>query len=466
MKMNSYIKIPALYLFVFFTAFNIVPARACSTFKLQHGDQLIYGHNLNEGDMGVPGMVFVNTRGIFKIGRTWTELASPDRRDASNFTWISRYGSVTFNCFGRDFPDGGMNETGLYIWEMNDDPIYPKNEKLPTLNQMNWMQYILDMCSSTNEAIRCAYEFEIEGWGWHYFIGDASGQTAAINFVKGEVIVHTGDQMPVPGLFNTPYDRELELLKYYEGFGGLYPIDMDDPEVTRFAKTAKILKDYAPGTSIINDGFDILSKIMVNDVPEWSVIMDVKNQAVYYKTRLNPAVKSFSMKDLDFSNRSPVLCLNIDQAEGGNVISRFSSFTPAGMKAFFEESLFKVLPESFFSNTGINGAQWAENFSHHTDATGKAENQFFKGSWKDSINEMTVILTVDGDRVKGKISNSTDLYELDHISMVGNHLAGTFKTKGRALIEIQGDIEGSVMDFGFRDTGRSPANKRKLYLKE
>ena len=39
---------------------------ACSTFKLQKGDSLVYGHNLNEADIGVPGLIFINKRGIFK----------------------------------------------------------------------------------------------------------------------------------------------------------------------------------------------------------------------------------------------------------------------------------------------------------------------------------------------------------------------------------------------------------------
>ena len=125
---------------------------ACSTFKLQKGNKLIYAHNLNQGDLGVPGMIFVNKRGVFKLGRTWSELTTADREDPSSFSWISRYGSVTFNAFGRDLPDGGMNETGLFIWEMNEDPEYPVNTGKPKLDQMNWMQYVLDNCSTTEEA--------------------------------------------------------------------------------------------------------------------------------------------------------------------------------------------------------------------------------------------------------------------------------------------------------------------------
>lgn len=33
---------------------------ACSTFKLQKGKCLIYGHNLNQEDIDVPGLIFIN----------------------------------------------------------------------------------------------------------------------------------------------------------------------------------------------------------------------------------------------------------------------------------------------------------------------------------------------------------------------------------------------------------------------
>ena len=68
-----------------------------------------------------------------------------------------------------------MNEAGLYIWEMNENADYPKNDSLPKLNKMNWMQFILDSYSTVDEAIQCALEVEIEGRSWHYFVGDAQG---------------------------------------------------------------------------------------------------------------------------------------------------------------------------------------------------------------------------------------------------------------------------------------------------
>ena len=95
-----------------------VEANACSTFMLENGDELLFGHNLEQGNSQVPGLIFVNKRNTFKQGRTLSELMTPGGSDPSSEKWISRYGSVTFSVFGKDLIDGGMNEEGLYIWEM------------------------------------------------------------------------------------------------------------------------------------------------------------------------------------------------------------------------------------------------------------------------------------------------------------------------------------------------------------
>ena len=211
--MNLALRCSAVIIVLFLIS---IPSKACSTFKLQKGEALVYGHNLNEGDIGVPGLIFINKRGTFKTGRTWDEIVSKEPQRYSSHTWISRYGSVTFNNFGRDFPDGGMNEVGLYVWEMNEDACYPRNDSLPKLNQMNWMQYILDNYSTLEEAVRCASEIEIDGWGWHFFMGDGQGNTAAVEFIDGKVVVHQGEQMPVPalGVLSPQWSLRLILAKW------------------------------------------------------------------------------------------------------------------------------------------------------------------------------------------------------------------------------------------------------------
>jgi len=445
------------FLILFLVFLNHLTMYACSTFKLQKGNELIYGHNLNQGDIGVPGLIFINKRGIFKLGRTWSELTTKERLNPSSHCWISRYGSVTFNNFGRDFPDGGMNEVGLYIWEMNEDIDYPKNDSLPKLNQMNWMQYILDNYSTVKEAIQCASEIEIDGWGWHYFVGDAQGNCAAIAFIDGEIVVNRDQTMPVPGLFNTPYSRELELLKYYKGFGGLYEPDLSDHRVPRFVKTAVMIRDYKPSQDIVDYGFEMLDALKVYDVPEWSIIFDVRKRNVYFKTRINSEIKSFSMEEIDFTNNSPVLILNMDTKEGGDVLNKFHPYSNEKMRDFTKAFMFPILPEEFFTRGGITLDEYLDRTSTHSDAAALTEKQYFKGVWKtkpDQANdEMQITLKFEtkANAVFGQISLSEDteeFYTLDHIHLMGRDLNFTFETNGQRnkFLEVQAYINNNRMN--------------------
>ncbi len=381
------------------------------------------------------------------MGRTWSELTTKDQADPSSLSWISRYGSVTFNNFGKNLPDGGMNEAGLFIWEMNEDADYPRNEDLPKLNQMQWMQFILDNYSTVEEAIQCASDIQIDGWGWHFFVGDSRGNTAAIAFIDGHVIVNTGTEMPIPALFNTPYERELELLKYYKGFGGFYEPELDDPKVPRFVKTAVMINQYTSDHDIVDYGFDMLQTIKVDDVPEWSIVFDAQTMEVYFKTRINPEIKHLSMSDIDFSAHLPSV-LNMDRENGGDVRGSFIPYTNEIMREFTEKLVFPIIPEDFFTSGGISLEEYLVRLSTHTDAATMVENQFFTGIWKTKQDaDMPVILEIgcQGDLVVANISNSKDSYPVDHLNLIGNRLKGTFRTHGRMLIEIQASIDGKKM---------------------
>jgi len=453
----------AFFLMIIFISVINTETKACSSFKLQKVDSLVYGHNLNEGDIGVPGLVFINKRDIFKTGRTWSEIATPNRVNPSSFCWISRYGSVTFNNFGKDFPDGGMNEEGLFIWEMNDNTEYPKNESLPKLNQMNWMQFILDNCMTTEEAIKCAYDFEIDGWGWHYFVGDAQGNTAAIEFINGNVVVHTGKEMPVPGLFNEPYEREMHILKYYKGFGGDYEPDLNDPKVPRFVKTAVMTRDYNPDQNLVDYGLNMLKQLMVDDEPEWSVLFDVRKGSIYFKTRINPSIKTLSMDQVDFSNTTPTMMLNMDIEKGGSISKLLEPFTADKMKSFTREKLIPLIPSEFFTRGGITLEEYINRVSTHSNAAKTSEKQFFKGTWKNNPDEtenklaMTIKFESEGDAIKGSISNGKEFYLIDHLQLIGNRLIFTFKTKGGNLLEIDAlfdegkliaSLQGTEVNYG------------------
>lgn len=89
---------------------------ACSTFVLHDSKQTIYAHHLDERGY-VPGSVVVNRRGTWRQGASWNGLIKGE--GASQVSWTSKWGSITFNIWGIGYPDGGVNERGLYVQEMS-----------------------------------------------------------------------------------------------------------------------------------------------------------------------------------------------------------------------------------------------------------------------------------------------------------------------------------------------------------
>jgi len=431
-------------------------AGACSTFMLNKGPHLVFGHNLNENGIDVPGMVFVNKRGVFKKGRTWSEIINKNRLNPSAFTWISRYGSVTFNAFGRDLPDGGMNESGLYIWEMNEDADFPKDKNLPKLNQMTWMQYNLDMHTVIDEVIESANGIEIDGWTWHFFVADSRGKSASITFINGEVVVHRNERMPVTALFNEPYDRELELLRYFEGFGGSYPVDLDHMNTPRFAKAAVMLRDFDPDEDPVEYGFLVLENLTVAETPKWSVLTDAQSRVVYFKTRLNSEVKWFSMGDLDFSSLSPAQILDIDISSGGDVGALFHPYNDEEIFAFLMDL---PLPDEFYTVGGLTRAEFCDRATRHWRAAERPENQFFAGSWVEIETEpgkpaadhrWVITLATEGSSVSGEISRPSSGITgvpVDHLGMVGNRLVFTFRESSPSgeIFEMRAEVERGRM---------------------
>jgi choloylglycine hydrolase len=433
------------------------PARACSTFELMKGGELLYGHNLNQPGMDVPGLVFINKRGVFKIGRSWSEMSTPERSDPSTLSWISRYGSVTFSTFGRDMPDGGFNEAGLYIWEMNDETEYPRNDTLPKLVQMNWMQYVLDNFATLDEAVASASAIEIGGWGWHYFVSDHQGRCASIEFIHGAVVVHRGEAMPVPGLFNEPYARELEVAREFKGFGGFYEPDLDDRKVPRFVKTAVMIRDYEPSRDAVEYGRMMLDRLQVNESPKWSVLVDARRKVVHFKTARNPSWKHFSLAWCDYSNATPVLVLDMDQKQGGDVARRFHPATDGEIGEFLSAL---PVPDAFFKRLGIEKAEFVARFATHHRLAESPARQGFRGTWRtaptegtaaDGADRYTLELSVSGAAVAGAIVDGRgDRYPLDHVSLVGRELALSFRDGTGAFLMGRAVLSGDRMDLRLR----------------
>jgi len=138
------------------------PEGACTAFVMRGGGSILLAKNL-DWPVG-EGLLCVNKRDVIKEA-FGGGLTVPLR-------WTSKYGSVTFNQFGREFPLGGINEKGLAIEELSVRADYPPLDVRPGLNEFQWIQYHLDTCRTVKEVLKRAAEVRISRLllGLHYLV--------------------------------------------------------------------------------------------------------------------------------------------------------------------------------------------------------------------------------------------------------------------------------------------------------
>jgi len=127
-------KKPAAILFILLFLVQHV-AFACTTFFLQKNGEIVFGKNYDWET--ATGAVHTNQRNTHKRSLVID--------GSKSFEWTSKFGSVTFNQYGKEFPNGGMNEKGLVIELMwLSETQYPRADERPSLSVLQWIQYQLD----------------------------------------------------------------------------------------------------------------------------------------------------------------------------------------------------------------------------------------------------------------------------------------------------------------------------------
>jgi choloylglycine hydrolase len=293
---------------------------------LRTDDAFLIGHNLDNG-RPVPGTIVINKRNVQKTGVSVYELLFGVKPPNPAIAWTSRYGSVTFNAWGKEFIDGGINEVGLYIHEMSLlGTRFPEDDERPRMFMMQWMQYQLDNYASVEEVLSNLSTMVLDGWAWHFFVSDREGNTAAIEFVDGVLTVYTGDSMPISVLCNRAYPEELANLERYAGFGGEQPVRLRDKRTERFVHAAHMIQN-APRSVDADYGFKIL-KTLERGLTQWSIVIDVNQARVYFRTSLGKQIKYVDMARLDFSSDTPVKMLDINAPLSGDVFDYFVDYSP------------------------------------------------------------------------------------------------------------------------------------------
>ncbi len=295
----------------------------CTTFCLDDGQSLLFGRNY-DWSIGV-GLVMVNNKGLSKSALI-PPLEAPAR-------WVSTYGSVTFNQYGRELPMGGMNEKGFVVEVMwLQGTVYPERDDRPALRELTWVQYLLDTCRSVDEVIAtdAAVRITRDSVPVHFLICDSTGDAAVVEFIEGRMVVHRAEGLPFEASANNTYADSLRYLKSCEGFGGERVIPPESTNsLDRFARAARGVARYDrddDGEAIAH-AFKILADVSQGKATRWSIVYDVKNLAILFKTNKLPKLKIVELENFDFSCDSPCRVLDVDFDSVGDVHECFDDYT-------------------------------------------------------------------------------------------------------------------------------------------
>ena len=269
-------------------------------------------------------MLIVNKRGVAKTAA----------QDSENFgrpaNWLSKYGSVTLNQYGREFPEGGMNEAGLVVQSLSLlETEYPDPDQRPAITSSQWIQYQLDNFNTVEDVISNTAKVRIGPSphypGAHYFVCDRFAACASIEFIMGKLVSHSQQTMPVKALTNSPY--ALSMVYWIMNH---VPVPDRSASVKRFLRTANLVTDYGYTATepAERHAFSILRSVEnMGGVTQWSIVYGIRKRRITFRTLANKRIRYLNLDTLDYSCGTPVKVLNINAKLAGNLSNHLRDYT-------------------------------------------------------------------------------------------------------------------------------------------
>lgn len=303
---------------------------ACTAFCLSDSGRVLVGKNY---DWYVEsGLIIINKANVAKTALVDQEPA----------IWVSKYGSITFNQYGREMPNGGMNEAGLVVEVLWLEPTdYPRPDHRRALGELQWIQYQLDNCSTVDEVIASDSLVRIDNDSparVHFFVADAGGECATVEFIDGKTVAHYGDDLPIRVITNNTYDELADYAEQYSEFGGKRQIGERDlsadifsraSSLDRFLQAARKTHQFnsASPEEDIEYAFNTLELVRSGERTVWKIVYDLTNRTIYFQSRQNKGRKSFSFDAFNYDCDSPVKVIDINILAQGNVEGKFIRYT-------------------------------------------------------------------------------------------------------------------------------------------
>lgn len=273
----------------------------------------------------------------------------------NSLSWRSKYGSLAATAYNGITADG-MNEKGLAVnplWLAETD-YGQRDQSIPGLSFSLAAQYFLDNFTSVDEVVNFVRTtpFQIvtgpigsngRPATGHLALADASGDSAIIEWLKGEPHIYHNRKYTV--MTNSPpFEQQLANLKQYKAFGGAKDLPGSEHSADRFVRAARYLYSL-PKPRNEREAVAYLMSVLRNvsapfgvadpqrpniSTTRWRIVADLTNRVYYYESTVSPSVIWVNLNKLPLQQGKPVLLLDLvrDPDQVGNVTSHFQPAQP------------------------------------------------------------------------------------------------------------------------------------------
>lgn len=214
-----------------------------------------------------------------------SKIALVSRDEFQPLKWTSKYESLTFSQIGPDFPFGGLNSQGVVVEALwlasSGSPALTSG--VPTVNESQYLQYILDTAATVDEALRLTKQLQIERViaPLHYLMCDASRVCAVVEMKSQGLQTRLLQQPEDQVLENVPH--ELMVRK-----------DSRNPIRLLFLEHRQQIKNSLEGA------FQWLEKVKTPGWSRWQIVYDLKSLKLHFQG-LKPSGSPDRRVSLEFS---------------------------------------------------------------------------------------------------------------------------------------------------------------------
>lgn len=266
-----------------------LPASACTVFTIDEGQDLLLAKNF-DWPLGI-GFVIYNPAGQTKT--------APGSQCAQPLRWEARYASITLNHLGKELALGGLNSAGLVVEEASAPVGMSDEGEEPALNELQFVQYLLDSFKSVEEVLAALPSIPVRRllFRLHYYLADAYGQQAILEFDGNKMSVYKDNSLPIPVLSNNRYTNTLRYVQLRPQNSYLHRNGSQE----RFYRVMQLLeRTKGRVTKPELRAFSILDSVRQKDT-RWQVVYGPRTKNIQVRSDGSKRTYSFHLSDTIFA---------------------------------------------------------------------------------------------------------------------------------------------------------------------